>query len=118
MKLSDIVLKVRKSERLDLYHTYTKKLLDVRISQFTEWTRILTCLKSGRAYRCFCSPDRLQETSERLARAGSNSTYDKACLNLTEEEVARRVRAGQKSVVRLNVSESFLHNDLSCWTML
>ena len=60
--------------------------------------------KSGHAYRCFCSQDRLAETREKLARTGSNSTYDKACLNLTEEEVARRVRAGQKSIIRLNVS--------------
>ncbi|KAG6866144.1 hypothetical protein C0991_008097 [Blastosporella zonata] len=41
---------------------------------------------------------------ERLARSGSNKTYDKTCLHLTEEEVARRVRAGEKSVVRLNDS--------------
>lgn len=75
------------SERLDLYRTYADKLLE-----------------SGRAYRCFCSADRLQETRERLARLGSNSTYDKSCLNLTEEEVARRVRAGEKSVIRLNDS--------------
>ncbi|GJE98035.1 glutamyl-tRNA synthetase [Phanerochaete sordida] len=75
------------SERLDLYHMYSDKLLE-----------------SGRAYRCFCSADKLQETRERLARLGSNATYDKTCLNLTEEEVARRVRAGEKSVVRLNDS--------------
>jgi len=73
------------SERLDLYHTYVHKLL-----------------QSGHAYRCFCSQDKLAETRERLARTGSNSTYDKACLSLTEEEVARRVRAGEKNVVRLN----------------
>ncbi|KAI0935754.1 hypothetical protein AcV5_004082 [Taiwanofungus camphoratus] len=73
------------SERLDLYHSYARKLLD-----------------NGHAYRCFCSPDKLAATREKLARAGSNSTYDKACLNLTEEEVARRVRAGEKSVIRLN----------------
>ncbi|TCD68577.1 Glutamate--tRNA ligase mitochondrial [Steccherinum ochraceum] len=73
------------SERLDLYHNYADKLL-----------------KSGHAYRCFCTQERLAETRERLARTGSNRTYDKACLNLTEEEVARRVRAGEKSVVRLN----------------
>lgn len=60
--------------------------------------------QSGRAYRCFCSSDKLASTRERLARAGSNATYDKSCLNLTEEEVARRLRAGEKSVVRLNVS--------------
>ncbi|KAL0950568.1 hypothetical protein HGRIS_007370 [Hohenbuehelia grisea] len=73
------------SERLDLYRSYSRKLLD-----------------SGHAYRCFCSPDKLTSTREKLARSGSNSTYDKACLHLTDEEVARRVRAGEKSVVRLN----------------
>ncbi|KAG5643046.1 hypothetical protein DXG03_001624 [Asterophora parasitica] len=75
------------SERLDLYRPYANKLLD-----------------SGHAYRCFCSPDKLSATRERLARTGSNSTYDKTCLHLTEEEVARKVRAGEKSVVRLNDS--------------
>ncbi|KII86282.1 hypothetical protein PLICRDRAFT_114769 [Plicaturopsis crispa FD-325 SS-3] len=75
------------SERLDLYHSYTRKLLE-----------------AGHAYRCFCSPDTLNAKRETLARSGSNKTYDKTCLHLTEEDVARRVRAGQKSVVRLNDS--------------
>ncbi|KAL4069213.1 hypothetical protein J3A83DRAFT_4095337 [Scleroderma citrinum] len=73
------------SERLDLYRTYAHKLL-----------------QSGHAYRCFCSPDKLASTRERLARTGSNATYDKACLHLTEEEVAQRVRAGETSIVRFN----------------
>jgi glutamyl/glutaminyl-tRNA synthetase len=64
----------------------------------------LWVLQSGHAYRCFCSPDKLAATREKLARSGSNSTYDKACLYLTDEEVTRRVRAGEKSIVRLNVS--------------
>ncbi|KAG9047091.1 Glutamate--tRNA ligase mitochondrial [Tulasnella sp. UAMH 9824] len=73
------------SERLDLYHAYTQKLLD-----------------TGRAYRCFCSPSALTETRERLARMRSNATYDRTCLHLTDEEVARRVKAGEKHVVRFN----------------
>lgn len=73
------------SERLDLYHSYTRRLLE-----------------SGHAYRCFCSPDKLAATREKLARTGSNATYDKSCLHLTEEEVARRVRAGERSIIRLN----------------
>ncbi|KAI6020987.1 hypothetical protein BKA83DRAFT_4293667 [Pisolithus microcarpus] len=73
------------SERLDLYRTYARRLLE-----------------SGHAYRCFCSPDKLASTRERLARTGSNATYDKACLHLTEEEVVRRVRAGESSIVRFN----------------
>ncbi|TFK74720.1 glutamyl-tRNA synthetase [Pluteus cervinus] len=77
------------SERLDLYHTHAAKLLD-----------------SGHAYRCFCSQDTLAATREKLARSGSNLTYDKRCLHLTEEEVARKVRAGEKSIVRWNDSVS------------
>ncbi|PFH47195.1 hypothetical protein AMATHDRAFT_198392 [Amanita thiersii Skay4041] len=73
------------SKRLDLYQDYAKKLLE-----------------SGHAYRCFCSLDTLTETREKLARTGSNLTYDKRCLHLTDEEVARRVKAGEKSVIRLN----------------
>ncbi|EIW65117.1 glutamyl-tRNA synthetase [Trametes versicolor FP-101664 SS1] len=73
------------SERLDLYHSYAEKLLD-----------------SGHAYRCFCAPDKLAATREKLARTGSNSTYDKSCLHLTEEEAARKVRAGEKFIIRLN----------------
>ncbi|TEB29272.1 glutamyl-tRNA synthetase [Coprinellus micaceus] len=73
------------SERLDLYKDYAKRLLE-----------------SGHAYRCFCSMDRLQDVREKLARTGSNATYDRECLHLTEEEVARRVKAGEKSIVRLN----------------
>ncbi|KZV77436.1 glutamyl-tRNA synthetase [Peniophora sp. CONT] len=75
------------SERLDLYHQYAKKLLE-----------------NGHGYRCFCSPTRLAETRERLARSGSNASYDKACLSLTEEESTRRARAGEKFVIRLNDS--------------
>jgi glutamyl-tRNA synthetase len=66
-------------------------------------TTTLSYSQSGHAYRCFCSPDRLAQTRERLARAGLNSTYDKHCLSLSSEDVARRVRAGEKNVVRLNV---------------
>ncbi|KZT68859.1 glutamyl-tRNA synthetase [Daedalea quercina L-15889] len=75
------------SERLDLYHHYAGKLLE-----------------SGHAYRCFCSPDTLAAKREKLARSGSSFTYDKTCLNLTEEEVARRTRAGETSIIRLNDS--------------
>lgn len=38
-----------------------------------------------------------------LQKRGSNATYDRRCLHLTDEEVARRVKNGQKSVIRLHV---------------
>ncbi|KAJ7104271.1 hypothetical protein B0H15DRAFT_766942 [Mycena belliarum] len=73
------------SERLDLYRSYTTKLLS-----------------TGHAYRCFCSVDTLTALREKLARTGSGQSYDRRCLHLTEEEVARRVRAGEANVIRLN----------------
>ncbi|KAJ7903667.1 hypothetical protein B0H14DRAFT_2665871 [Mycena olivaceomarginata] len=75
------------SERLDLYRSYTTKLLN-----------------SGHAYRCFCSLDTLSEIREKFARMGSGQSYDMRCLHLTEEESARRLRAGEKHIVRLNSS--------------
>ncbi|KAE9397639.1 hypothetical protein BT96DRAFT_883718 [Gymnopus androsaceus JB14] len=73
------------SERRDLYKSYANKLID-----------------NGHAYRCFCSADHLDDVKARLARSGSRSTYDKKCLNLSDEEVARKVKAGEKFVVRIN----------------
>ena len=95
------------SERLDLYHAYTKRLLDVcQLPHSTQGHNLILkdVIQSGHAYRCFCSPDQLNSTREKLARTGSNLTYDKTCLHLTDEEVARKVKAGEKSIVRLNVS--------------
>ncbi|KAL1714692.1 hypothetical protein EV715DRAFT_257035, partial [Schizophyllum commune] len=73
------------SERLDLYKHHADKLLE-----------------SGHAYRCFCTPDELNDTRERLARQGSNTTYDRRCMHLTDEEVHRRIRAGHKHTIRIN----------------
>ncbi|KIJ60123.1 hypothetical protein HYDPIDRAFT_32546 [Hydnomerulius pinastri MD-312] len=72
------------SERLDLYHSYTRRLLEVESSNSVN-----------------LHPSQ-HSTHSQVMHIGSNSTYDKACLHLTEEEVARRVRAGEKSIVRLN----------------
>jgi len=96
------------SERLDLYHTYARRLLDVRlrIPVLADLHRYSFFVKSGHAYRCFCSPETLASIREKLARVGSNATYDKTCLSLSDEEVSRKVRAGEKSIVRLNVSSS------------
>lgn len=60
-------------------------------------------------------------TREKLARTGSHSTYEKSCLSLADEEIARRVKAGVKHVIRMNVmlvfslvldslTDAFLHD--------
>ncbi len=75
------------SQRLDIY----KKHADELISK-------------GKAYYCFCSPERLNELrklqeQQKLPQA----KYDKHCLKLTETEVKSKIEAGLPFVIRLNV---------------
>lgn len=86
------------SERLALYREHLQPLLD-----------------GGHAYRCFCSAERLTEVRERRQRAGLKIGYDRHCRNLTADEVAERMAAGETSVVRLAMpltGELVLHDIL------
>ena len=70
------------SERKDIYTEYAKKLVEL-----------------GGAYYCFCTPDRI----ESLKDEAGNVRYDKHCLNLSKEEIERRIAAGEPYVIRQNV---------------
>ncbi len=74
------------TERLEIYQTYTKQLLD-----------------SGHAYRCFCTPERLAKVNEERQKAGLNPGYDHHCRNIPPEESAARAEAGESFTVRLKV---------------
>lgn len=39
-----------------------------------------------------------------LQKKGHNSTYDRRCLGLGQEEVKERLEKGEKSIVRFKVS--------------
>ena len=70
------------SERKNIYTEYAKKLVEL-----------------GGAYYCFCSSDRL----ETLKDDAGNMRYDKHCLNLSKEEIERRIANGESYVIRQNV---------------
>ncbi len=75
------------SERFELY----KKAADELISK-------------GRAYRCFCSSERLDTIrAEREASGSSETGYDRHCRNISTEESERRAEAGEPYVIRLNI---------------
>ena len=76
----------RQSERCAVYAEHAQRLLD-----------------SGKAFRCFCTAERLAEVrAEQLTRGGKLG-YDGHCLHLEPEESARRVAAGETHVVRMVV---------------
>ena len=80
------------SERLPLYKESAERLIE-----------------SGAAYRCFCSPRRLEALRRHQKKRGLPSLYDRHCLKLTDEEVAERVERGDSHTVRLRVG--FESND-------
>src|SRR5690554_6227275 len=74
------------SERLDLYHEHAKILLD-----------------SGHAYHCFCSSETLQEMREEQQAKGEFVKYDRRCLNLSKEDVQKKLAEGNPHVIRLRM---------------
>ncbi|ORY70761.1 hypothetical protein BCR35DRAFT_294367 [Leucosporidium creatinivorum] len=84
------------SQRKEIYDAHLQPLID-----------------QGRAYHCFCTPERLAETRKLLQKRGDNSTYDRRCLGLGEEEVKSKLERGEKSVVRFkSSSEGLTQQDL------
>ena len=73
------------SERKSIYTEYAKKLVEL-----------------GGAYYCFCTPERIAS----LKDEEGNVRYDKHCLNLSKEEIQRRIDAGEPYVIRQNVPVS------------
>lgn len=80
------------SKRELIYHTYARDLL-----------------LRGHAYLCFCTRDELAEMAEKQQASKSNSGYYGVwarCRNLSSEEVARRLKAGQPYAVRFRSPEA------------
>lgn len=54
----------------------------------------------GKAYHCFCSPERLQEVREQQQKAKLPPGYDRHCRDLSGAEVQAKMDAGEPSVIR------------------
>lgn len=74
------------SERLDIYHEYAEKLLN-----------------GGHAYKCYCSPERLERVRQEKQARGESPGYDRHCRNLSDEERAAHEAEGITPVVRLKM---------------
>lgn len=76
----------RQSERTSIYREHTDMLL-----------------KSGHAYRCFCSAERLESVRAKQREAGVTTAYDRHCRDLRASEVEEQVRKQTPHVVRLKM---------------
>jgi glutamyl-tRNA synthetase len=74
------------SQRLDIYRKHADDLI-----------------KKGLAYRCFCTPERLEEVRQRRNAAKLSTSYDRLCRDLPANEVERRLNSGERNVIRMKV---------------
>ncbi|MDL2234701.1 glutamate--tRNA ligase [Christensenellaceae bacterium OttesenSCG-928-L17] len=77
------------SERKAVYAQYAEQLL-----------------KTGHAYRCFCTKEELEQRREAAAARGETFKYDKHCLHISQADIDARLRAGVPYVVRQNIPEA------------
>ncbi len=78
------------SKRLDIYKKYSEQLL-----------------REGKAYRCFCTSDRLDEMRVEQQKNKQAPKYDRHCLGLSEKEIQEKIDAGEKYVVRFKIPEGY-----------
>src|SRR6266550_3376401 len=57
-------------------------------------------LESGAAYRCFCTPQRLEQMRAEQRARHEPERYDRRCRSIPREESERRAAAGERFVVR------------------
>jgi glutamyl-tRNA synthetase len=74
---------------LHLYHQHAQELLD-----------------KGAAYRCICTPERLEAMRQQQRQTKQPLRYEGHCRDLAASEIDAAVRHGQPMVVRLRVPET------------
>ncbi|HKV30709.1 MAG TPA: glutamate--tRNA ligase [Candidatus Dormibacteraeota bacterium] len=57
-------------------------------------------LESGAAYRCFCTPERLEQMRAEQRARHQPERYDRRCRSIVRDESERRAAAGERFVVR------------------
>jgi glutamyl-tRNA synthetase len=81
----------RQSERLDIYHEYTQKLLDM-----------------GKAYYCYCTKEELDGEREQAKKQGKPFVYSGKCRNVSPDQRARYESEGRKPSIRLKVEDKLI----------
>ncbi|KAH6849867.1 glutamyl-tRNA synthetase-like protein [Chaetomium sp. MPI-CAGE-AT-0009] len=78
----------RQSERLPLYQEHADKLL-----------------REGKAYRCFCSPEALEQHKKEAHESGQPTLYPGTCRHIPLEESDDRAHKGEEFAIRFKSAE-------------
>lgn len=86
------------SERMGIFKEYAEQLV-----------------KSGHAYYCFCTKERMEQVHEEQKAKGITPTYDRHCRGLPKEEIDHLLAEGVPYVIRQKVpldGETTFHDEL------
>ncbi|MCS6995154.1 MAG: glutamate--tRNA ligase [Anaerolineales bacterium] len=76
----------RQTERQEIYLRWANELVE-----------------RGHAFYCFCPPDRLEKVRQEQLKNKQPVRYDGTCRHLDPDEARRRVRAGERHVIRFKM---------------
>uniref|UniRef100_A0A8C9PCN9 Glutamyl-tRNA synthetase 2, mitochondrial n=1 Tax=Spermophilus dauricus TaxID=99837 RepID=A0A8C9PCN9_SPEDA len=74
-----------------------------RLALYAQATEAL--LKTGAAYPCFCSPQRLELLKKEALRSHQTPRYDNRCRNLSQEQVAQKLAKDPNPAIRFRLEE-------------
>ncbi|MBU4421394.1 glutamate--tRNA ligase [Candidatus Parcubacteria bacterium] len=77
------------SERLPIYKHYVERLIE-----------------KGTAYYCFCSAEKLEEEKKKQQAEKLPTKYGGHCIKNTKEDAEKRIKNGEKYVIRLKIPEN------------
>lgn len=89
------------SQRLELYKKYAQELLE-----------------KGAAYRCFCTPQRLEEMRREQEAHKAPPRYDRHCLKLSKSEIEKLVAANTPYVIRQKIPDPHTGDEDVTWNDL
>jgi len=81
----------KQSERLEIYHEYAQKLLEM-----------------GAAYHCYCTKEELDEERKEAREQRKPFVYSGKCRNLTPEQRKKYEAEGRKPSIRLRIEDKLI----------
>lgn len=78
----------RQSERLEIHQSIVGRLVE-----------------QGDAYPCYCTSERLNQIRKEQIANKETPRYDRHCLNLSKEEIEKKMDRGDPHVIRMKVPE-------------
>ncbi len=75
-----------------------------RLKLYEDFARQLVC--SGKAYYCFCTPERLANLREEQTKKKLPPKYDRLCRGLSQAQIKKKIDSNQPFVIRMSMPDN------------